>query len=673
MAKKTEINTIKTEVKIDPMPVKDVIDKPRRQKARRRKHPRKPMPVFLRVGLSMVFLLIITFIFTWYMINEQFARDTQDTGAFLQEHAVVFLYNYVLVFLLTATLAAILWRPFLAAGIMFSIISVFMYINTQKYHYRAMPLLPEDFQMVEQAGELAEFVDPWGIVRLVCGVIFVIIGTGLMEFFAKRLFGKDYSEVRWWERFAIVPRCSFAAMAFVSFALLAEPLLHPGAKSIEKIDGLGVDFQAWLVNENYKNNGFLVAFLYNMGNIDLPEPENYNQATVNEIAEKYEDIKNTTEPEADLPALSEVVDNVIFVMDESFYDPAVLGELYAYAGGDVTPNLHKIFQKYPSGYMYSPEYGGNTANVEFAAFTGLSNYWLNGVPYANFAAKLPALPGMVSLAKDNGFATAAVHAYSGRMYKRNLVYARMGFDEFRDYDAMTHKERENGSGYVNDKSIYQEVLDILGDNNSEKHLVGAITMQNHTPYDAALYDGRHFELKNYVENAYDVTSSYESLYHADQYLGDFIAELNKLEEKTVMIWFGDHAAGVLGDYVDSDDQDLINLAHLTPYFIYANFELDNDYTAKEVTEINAESGFKFATLGVDLPTVTPNCLPNILYNLLDIKKPALMYLLDTVCEETPILAPIYYNEELPDESKALKEYEIINYDFSNGNNYWLKR
>ncbi len=98
------------------------------------------------------------------------------------------------------------------------------------------------------------------------------------------------------------------------------------------------------------------------------------------------------------------MDNIVLVMNESFYDPEILGKHYAHTGGDViVPNLHKLFQKYPSGYMYSPEYGGNTANIEFAAYTSLSNYWANTIPYISSVSKIKPMPGLANTTRQLGF------------------------------------------------------------------------------------------------------------------------------------------------------------------------------------------------------------------------------------------------------------------------------
>lgn len=132
--------------------------------------------------------------------------------------------------------------------------------------------------------------------------------------------------------------------------------------------------------------------------------------------------------------------------------------------------------------------------------------------------------------------------------------------------------------------------------------------------------------------------------------------------------------GLLDRYARSEDKEERDLVYLTPYFVYANFELENEWTARMVAALNAELGFTFATRGVDLPTTSPNCLTNTMYNLLGAEKPALFYLLDTLCEETPILARTYYaNSEDLVETETLKEYELINYDILAGEYYWPEK
>lgn len=607
--------------------------------------------------------------FYWFLLDSQYEGSQADIMQFVQSSPTVFWYSYSFVFLLTILMMSIFWRTCFGLGATFSIISVIAYINEQKLKTRAAPLLPEDFQMAGQVGELTEFVDMGEVTLLVLGVVLLLIGSWMFDQLLRKAIGKDSTEQSWCEKHAVLQRITCSLLIVATMVVAYHPMLHHHGETEEKIDWLEPTFAAWNPQMTYDGAGLILSFLYSLGSTNLDAPEGYSEERIQAIYEKYHALKEADKERAEL---ADKVENIIFILDESFYDPDTLGEYYAHTGGDVVPNLHKIFEKYPSGYMYSPEYGGGTANVEYAAYTGLSNYWANTTPYSNFVAKLDYMPGLVSYAKSNNFMTMAVHAYAGSMYKRNLVYDRMGHDEFIDITKMNHTALENGQGYVSDAEVYAEIYDILQEKPGPK-LIGAATMQNHSPYESAGYPVRNFPLKNRVDSWGSVESSFESLSRADQYLADFLAKLDNLDERTVVLWFGDHAAGTFDHHATSTNQEEINSVHLTPYFIYANFEIDSPYTTAEVAKQNAEYGFEFEAEGVNLPTVTPNCMANTMYNILGVKKPTLSYLLDEVCAENPILAPVYYSTGGgPIETEALEDYELINYDISHGEHYWFK-
>lgn len=639
------------------------------ERKRHRQNSTHTMPAFFRILISALFLIFMAGIYTWFIFWRQNLGDSGAVDEFITEKPELFTYSFIIVALVMLLIAAVTWKPFLTAGVMFAVISGVTYAHIQKYVIRQAPLLPEDFQMAGQLGGMMEFIDINEIVRLVCGIAFIIIGSALAEHFAKKIFGHKNSDLAWWERWSLIPRATFTIIILTVLVMVATPIIRDKTQGENAIDWLeGIDLVAWNQSKNYDENGFVIGFLYNLGSLKAEEPQGYDEERVAKILEKYENIRKSDKTERE--PLADVIDNLILVMNESFYDPEILTKDYIHSG-DVVPNLHKIFQKYPSGYMYSPEYGGNTANVEFAAFTSLSNYWSGSIPYVNSMSKISHIPGIVSFAEESGLTPTAIHAYEGSMYKRDFVYTNMGFDKFIDMEEMAHTEKENGKGYINDGETYKEILDILKDG-EKKHMVGTVTMQNHSPYDSAGYEELNFKINNIVFNQVAAENSFESLNHSDKYLGEFINELDKLEEKTVMIWFGDHAAGVLDNLIISEDKKLVDLAHLTPYFIYANFDLQNTFTEKEVAELNKAVGFSFKTKGVDLPTVTPNCLANVLYDVLGVEKPAMLYLVAEVCDEVPILAPTYFADSKLEMTEALENYRIINYDILNGKRYSLK-
>lgn len=633
----------------------------RRRQSTRGKHP---MPAIMRVLCAILFLAIVSIFLTWFIIWQTNMRDADDAMKFIQEKPDLAMYNYMLIFAILAVVTAVTWRPFFSVGLGFAVASILTFIHMQKFELRNEPFLPEELQLADAAGDLMQFVDMDSLWRLIFGVVFVLVGSILLEFYMRKLVGRNLRKLPIWNRTALVPRITFSMMALAMLMMIANPVLH--RKNTDWIEDLNL--VAWNQIENYTNNGFVIGFLYNLGNSEAKQPEDYNEVTMREIAKKYQAEK---QGDNERSALTEVADNIVVILEETFYDPALLTKYYDHYGGDVTPNLHAIFKSYPSGYMYSPEYGGGTANVEFEVQTGMSNYWAQTFPYVNRVSKMDSLLGVASWAKSAGFSTTAIHSYNGSMYKRNIVYPKIGYDEFIDAEEMKYNDHEYDSSVINDQSIYLEILDILKSSDEPK-MVGAVTMQNHSPYQQANYPNLEFNLKEPYEESWLIQASFQSLHESDRYLGEFIEALDELDEKTVVLWFGDHAMGSLNQYIHSGDRADQLTAHLTPYFVYANFEIKSPYTTSEAAKLNAAQGLTFpATIrGVDLPTTSPNCLQNTMYDILNIEKPSVFYLIDKVCETTPILARSYFGNSSPTMSDALKEYELVNYDVLNGKHYW---
>lgn len=632
------------------------------EKEPQKKQPKRTMPAVYRVLFSVLLLAFFAYFFTWFVLWRQNLCDAEVTNEFVQTHQAITVYSYLVIFCLMAVIAAVTWRPFFTVGFSFAVISIITFIHMQKFSLRDAPLLPEDFQMAGSVGNLTSFVDTGAIVRLVFGVIFVLAGSILLEYCARKVCGRERSQMPWWEKISLIPRVTWSLVAITILVLVTRPIIdHEKPKWVP-----GIEYVAWNQTENYENNGFVIGFLYNLSRLSMPEPEGYSEESMQRIAEKYRALKAADD---ERKPVDEVVENIVFIMNESFYDPALLTEHYPHGGGDVTPVLHEIFRNYPSGYMYSPEYGGNTANVEFEGQTGLSNFWAMTIPYVNSLSKSESVLAGPNWAKNFGFGTTAIHSYDGTMYKRYLIYPKFGYDKFIDESEMKYTEKEYSSKYNNDRSVYNEIWDILKDNDTPQ-FVTAITMQNHTPYAGAGYPKLDFPLLKSDRSSWLIEPNFQSLHTSDQYLGELLEKIDGLDEKTVLIWFGDHAMGVLDKYIKSEDKLDRDIAHLTPYFIYANFDIESNKKLSEVTKQNAELGFKFPTRGVDLETTTPNCLLNTMYNILGVEKPALFYLLDEVCTETPVLARSYFAGAEPDQTEALKAYELVNYDVLSGKHYW---
>jgi phosphoglycerol transferase MdoB-like AlkP superfamily enzyme len=181
-------------------------------------------------------------------------------------------------------------------------------------------------------------------------------------------------------------------------------------------------------------------------------------------------------------------------------------------------------------------------------------------------------------------------------------------------------------------------------------------MQNHTPYHSWIYDETEFAVTNEnisEDRKNEIATYYQYLHNSDKYLGEFLEEVDKLDKKVVVLFYGDHSAGLFEVTNENEDKNVRTLSRLMPYFIHTN------YDAAVSTKI--------------LPTTTPNCMVNTMYNLLNWKKDPIYYLVDDVCNAEPILAATYIEERTLSAAETLHDYELLTYDLLGGKKYWMNK
>lgn len=595
----------------------------------------------------------LSLLLTWYLEYRYFVNNAGSAWQFVFERPRVFLFNAFLMGMIMLIVMGIFYRPFLSAGVVGAFITAMTYAHINKFIVRGSPLLPEDLIMASEGTSLLKFVDLGGLVRMIVAMVLIIMLALWLDHLTRKFWQRENTKKikNRWKRLALNPRVMMFLAGCLLFNVSTDFIRHHSGQRYEEIPWLNTKLVAWNQVRNYDHNGFIVGFLYNWSKFELAKPDGYSEQKIQEIAKKYNKIKAATEKNSQLIDLKDADFNIVVILNESFYDPDIISKYYPYKGSkELLPNYKNIKKKFPSGQMYSLDYGGGTANIEFEVLTGLSNYWANTVPYTDLLPRTGAIPALASYAKTKGYKTVAIHPFNGGMYKRNFALKNEGFDKFITEQEMKHTKHEGFSQYINDQSAYRETLDVLK-KQKQKQMIGLITMQNHTPYDSDIYDHYDFHPLKLDDDPWQKTSftTFMQLMHeSDKYLGEFVSELEKMNEKTVVLFFGDHSPGVFYRVSDHPEKEVRDLSRLTPYFVYANFDLPK----------------------TDLPTNTPNCLSNTLFNVLGLKKPSMMYLLDQICKETPILTPFYFNGAEPFQSTELSSYQLINYDILGGKKYW---
>lgn len=324
-------------------------------------------------------------------------------------------------------------------------------------------------------------------------------------------------------------------------------------------------------------NGMAVTFAMDLAYVTVEKPSGYHVAEEQAVLESYESQEN----EADDNGGEEQLPNIIVVMNESFSDLKVLGDFTT--NEDYMPYLHSLqngAENTVTGYLNVSVCGGNTANTEFEFLTGNSMAFLpqGSIPYQQYITKeLPALPAYLA---SLGYETVATHPYYADGWDRDTVYPMLGFSE------SVFKDQYWGAGYVrkyvSDNSCVDKIIELYEKKEAGKPLfVFNVTMQNHGGY-SDTYDNFTPDITvDGVQN--EALSQYLSLIKlSDQALEKLISYFKEADEKTIVVFFGDHqpndtvAAPILnlnGMTTKTLTEEQLKLRYEVPYVIWANYDI----------------------------------------------------------------------------------------------------
>lgn len=356
-----------------------------------------------------------------------------------------------------------------------------------------------------------------------------------------------------------------------------------------------------LFNAKYMHSkdGFFVSFILDIHFLQIEEPKNYSDEYALSLLNEQE-VEKVETPE-ELP-------DIIAIMDETFSDPAVLGEFET--NKDYMPFVHSILRgevaNTISGYTDVSVLGGNTANSEFEFLTGNSMaFFPNGsVPYLQYIRD--GISTIVPQLEEYGYTTYGTHPYRAKGWNREFIYDLMGFD-YRYFQGSFPFE-DKLRNYVSDEADFKSILEWR--NNTEgPFFMFNVTMQNHSNYggDFDNFDPQIVaKFKNTSSNKY--LNKYLSLmYETDQDVASLLSELSQSDRKTIVVFWGDHQPN---DYVvrpiykeyglDFDNQtyEQQQQRQKTPFFIWANYDIQ-EQTNVEIS-LNYLNILLFETAGLQL-------------------------------------------------------------------------
>lgn len=589
-----------------------------------------PVIRYLGIGLLVVIGVILSNLYLQWCQNN-LSTELMLKFAFSWHAEKFFLGSLVLLilYLFLASLAGSLIAGATFYGVFISLLGYATYL---KMLYRQEPIYPDDLKMVTQFGLLREMI---GTLPFLLALLAIIGAIALFFWQLYRSIRLDKNK----------QRLRLITLGLSIIGLLYISHFNNEANLLRKAYNRSALWIPYSQKMNYYNTGFVGGFLFNLRVEAMAEPEGYSEATIEKIAEKYQTKSESSETEEP---------NIIYVMSESFSDPDHLTGIEV-LGEPLAEYYEKAQQTY-SGKMLSQNYGGGTANIEFEALTSFSMELFNPqmtTPYTMLVPKMDQIPSLVSLTKERGYDTIAIHPYDTSMYKRKDVYDTLGFDYFFDQDSMHYRDTIDNNPYISDEAAYHQILDIL-ENSEDPQFIHLVTMQTHMPYQGKYLDldysasGMNTEsMKNYLQD----------IAYSSRFLKEFIEQIDSLPRRTLLVFWGDHLPGLYSEEIQEENE--ATTLRETEFLMW---DSQNDWSY-EVDQIT--SPFYFAPNLFQRSGIRTTAFYELLLKLEEVL-PAFekgMYLKEDVWEKELSLSQ--------EEQEIYQEYELIQYDIVEGKQYSL--
>ncbi|WP_274650821.1 LTA synthase family protein [Paenibacillus humicola] len=587
-----------------------------------------------RTGWPLAVLLLIGMALNFFLQAATLGMNVWQVLAWISNYYWMFITGGLVLFFLLLAFASV-FNVYAGTLIVLIIGALIGISDYKKLGTTGEPLYPWDLLLLKNAGEMSKITS--GMVSPLAIAAAVVVLAALIFLIVK------LPKVR----LPLGLRILYAAVSIAAVTAFVQVLGGSHTKLFGAIDYQNI---FWNQKVNYSQNGFLFAFAANLKQNLIEKPEGYSEAAVTAIAKKYAAMPDPQ------PVQEEEQPNIMFMMDEAFFDSTRLPTLKF--SEDPLKFIHGGEKSTPAGYMLSPEFGGNTANIEFEALTGMSMYFLKdgSIPYQQKIVKDASLPSIVSILKDRGYQALALHPFDKTFYNRNRVYPILGFDKFTSQTEMPDPQRITPNGYISDLSAVKEAVRELqaSDKPTFLHLV---TMQNHFPFVKGNNgpntvtvtgepEGRKDELETYVQDT-KLT---------DQALAYLANAIKSIKRPTIVAFWGDHLPALSADiYTKAGWDGSPRLKHETPLLYIANFDIGK----------------------TPVGTLSPAFIGPTIFELSGQKLPPYYKLLEKVKAEIPGLNKnvlIGGNNTvitgLSNEQKAvLDDYRMIEYDLLEGRGY----
>lgn len=438
--------------------------------------------------------------------------SARDAASFLIDENRPGLATVALIALALIGLDAIMLRRTQAVLVAGPALLVLAWVGREKLFYLGDPPYPTDFLYARQIAELI----PLMVVERPLDAALIAVG-GLATAIVLVIFWRLSRRM---PRLRAAGRIARLAIAVPAFAWLATHMDYASHSPLRS--SLKVAPMMWDQKANYAHNGLVLAFALNLPMANVATPDGYSPDALAAI-----------QPEPMPVFVPARRPDIIMVMSESFWDPTRL------PGTTLSPDPLAFTRKMQSGHVFSPEFGGMTANVEFEALTGFSNAMLpyGSIPYQQYVRG--DLPSLASFLGKEGYSTLAIHPFQKWFWNRANVYKAFGFDRFLSEESMEPLEKR---GRLAADGALTELIIKESEATEDPLFLFAVTLQNHGPYEKNRYPDQRIKVETRAGEAAAtaIHTFAEGMKDSDIGLKRLIDWAAQRERETIIVFFGDH-------------------------------------------------------------------------------------------------------------------------------------
>lgn len=465
--------------------------------------------------------------------------------------------NYLFLFIILVLVYALVKKYIVGVCIFQFLCALTGYVSVFLKHARGNPLFISDLTSIRTALEVSNQYQPYITVWVVLQLTLMFVVPILLYFALRR------NEVTPF-RFKPLVRVGFVTVCVILLFSFYSP---------SYLENKGFVMSWW---EHKQGTGFFVNTIMEAANFGVDKQDDYSIERIEQIRDENPSTPATTDEQPD----------IICVMNESFSDLSVVNDFSTNKEYLTFLNKLKQSENCISGNLYVSVFGGNTANSEFEFLTGsttaIFNYGM--IPYNNYIHS--DIKTNVSDLVKQGYSTLAFHPWKSSGWNRPNVYNYMGFDKKYFYEDLDQGSIEKIRSYPSDSYNYKKLEEFYNEMPSDKpRFIMNITMQNHGGYDDS---GFTPTVKTTTGKEYTKVNQYLSLIdYSDQALEELINHYKEVNRKVIICFFGDHQPKIenafyndLYDGADQNDQANKEKKYITPFFIWANYDIPEQHIDK---------------------------------------------------------------------------------------------